>query len=136
MSNPRTARLLGAAALALLAASCATRDARIRSGQQLFDSYPQDVQTAIRDGRIEVGFTVEMVRMALGDPEAVRRRVDSEGETWVWAYRSRRPLLGVGIGGGSYGGFGGLHAYHGAELRDEIVVTLEQEVVVEIEYLE
>lgn len=131
-------RRAGALALALiaLALGCQTRSARIRDNQELFDSYPAEDQAAIRAGRIEVGFTDAQVQMALGDPDEVRRRVDAEGETVVWAYRTNRPTVGVGIGGGTYGGFGSVGVRSGGEVVYQVVVHLAQGVVTEIEYFD
>ena len=63
--------LAGLAAAALVLTACNTIDSRIGRQQALFDSYPPNVQQNIRNGVIEVGYTPEMVVMALGEPVAV-----------------------------------------------------------------
>jgi hypothetical protein len=61
------ATLLGIAAVALMA--CNTTGSRISRQQELFDSYPPEVQENIRNGVVEVGYTPEMVVMAIGEPD-------------------------------------------------------------------
>lgn len=83
---------------------------RIDSGMQQFDSWPPETQEAIREGRIEIGFTPEQVRMAWGEPDYVNRnvRAGGEAERWVWEKKSPRVGIGVGVGtSGRRGGVGG-----------------------------
>ena len=96
--------LLGIAAIALTA--CNTTGSRIRRQQELFDSYPPEVQQNIRDGGIEVGYTREMVVMALGDPD---RKIEAKAEDEsgeVWTYHKKTPGFGIGMGTGGYLGSG------------------------------
>jgi hypothetical protein len=74
---------------ALVLAGCATVDSRIRQNTALFATYSPEVQAKIRAGRIEVGFTREMVEMALGPPDRVFKRLTAEGETVIWTYVDR-----------------------------------------------
>ena len=83
---------------------------RIDTNMQDFDSWPLDVQETVREGRIDIGFTEEQVRVAWGEPDYVTRDrlPDGEGERWVWEKKSPRVGIGVGVGtGGSRGGVGG-----------------------------
>jgi hypothetical protein len=92
---------LGVAALA----GCSTINSRIEASQELFDSYPPEVQEKIRAGDIAVGFTPEMVEMAWGEPYR-KDQVTGEdfyAEVWTWS----RNIPGVGIGMGSGGYYGG-----------------------------
>lgn len=85
-------------------AGCASTSRRISRNQELFDTFPADVQAGIRAGNVDVGFTPEMVMMALGEPDRRYTRITEHGAFEVWAYRSRatpRVSLGLGIGGGS-----------------------------------
>jgi hypothetical protein len=96
--------LLAVAAIALVA--CSTTDSRISGRQELFDSYPPEVQQNIRNGIIEVGYTREMVVMALGEPD---QKVEAQPEheiAEVWTYRKSKPGFGIGMGTGSYVGSG------------------------------
>jgi len=78
--------------LALLAlfCGCASPEARIRRNPELFESFPPEAQEAIRQGTIEVGFTPEMVKMALGGPARVLQRRTAEADTTIWSYSGSR----------------------------------------------
>jgi len=62
----QTSLLLAAAALATILAACASTDSRIRDNQSTFDQLPPPVQQQIRAGQVGLGFTPQMVQMALG----------------------------------------------------------------------
>ncbi len=83
---PRFFRAATAAFLVVWLAGCATPDARIKKNQTLFDSLPAQAQAQIREGQVALGFTPEMVRLAIGDPSRRAVRTDSEGRTEVWSY--------------------------------------------------
>jgi hypothetical protein len=71
----------------LLGAACSTPATRIKKSPERFESYPETARSAIRSGKIELGFTEEMVRMALGAPDRIHRRLSGEGrESLVWIY--------------------------------------------------
>ena len=94
------------ALVAMAFAACSTVDSRIGRNQALFDSYPPEVQAKIRNGMVEVGYTPEMVIMALGEPS---RRVEIQEEdrvAEVWTYLKSTPGIGVGMGTGGYVGSG------------------------------
>ncbi len=80
--------LLAATAFALVA--CATaqqiRDRRIAASQEIFDSFSPEIQEKIQSGRIELGFTEEMVRLAWGSPAEIYSRATEQGEAVVWTY--------------------------------------------------
>lgn len=97
--------VLVALACAGLLAACASPAKRIEERQQLFDTYPPDVQQKIREGHVAPGFTEDMVWMALGDPDQKSTDSSAEGETLIWVYTRSNPGLGLSVGGG--GGFGG-----------------------------
>ncbi len=88
---------------AALLAACASTDSRIRDNQSAFDSYPPAVQQQIRAGQADIGFTPDMVRMALGEPDRKFSRTAAEGSSEVWAYRDSSPTFSFGVGGGSFG---------------------------------
>ena len=106
-----TTRLaLAALALALALAGCSTPDSRIEKNSAAFASYPPTAQAKIRAGEVEIGFTGEMVTLALGKPDRVLRRQTAEGESAVWIYADKSPTFGfgVGIGGGGHHSGGGV----------------------------
>ena len=103
-------RRLMPAVFLLLMAGCATTESRISRHQAAFDAWPAEVREKVRAGRIEVGFTPEMVQVALGEADRRSTRTTAAGTDEVWAYFDRRPKfsfgLGLGVAGGStaYGG--------------------------------
>jgi hypothetical protein len=133
----RSVALLTLAPLAL--AACSSTGSRIRSEQELFDSYPPEVQQNIRDGVIEGGYTREMVRMALGKPDRISETQAEGGPVEVWTYRrSSGPgfSVGVGVGTGTFSRSGsGVGVGTGVSLdqpprgEDIAVVEFEQGVV-------
>ena len=102
MKTSRFVLLAPLFALACLA-GCSSPDSRIKSHQATFDALPAETQTKIRAGKIEVGFTPEMVLMALGEPDRRYTRTSEKGQSEVWAYRDKGPAfsIGLGVGGGS-----------------------------------
>jgi hypothetical protein len=88
------------AAVALLA-GCSTPQTRIADNRALYDSLPAESQTLIQEGRVAVGFTPEMVKLALGEPDRIYSRVDGSGKSESWAYTSYR----LGSGGRIYTGY-------------------------------
>lgn len=69
-----------------LAAGCTTPGARIKRNPDLFASFPPDVQANVKQGKIEVGYTRDMVYIALGEPDRRYTRKTAAGEVEVWAY--------------------------------------------------
>lgn len=105
-------RARSAAGLALLLlAACSTPESRIRKHKELFAAYPPQVRDRIRAGAVDIGFTSDMVLMALGKPARKTTRTTALSAQEIWTYGDSsgvRPGVGVSIGGGSYGGFGGV----------------------------
>ncbi|WP_029918594.1 hypothetical protein [Nevskia soli] len=103
--RPSLAVLLAAALLA----ACASPASRIRQNEGVYNSYPPQIQEKIRAGQVDIGFTPEMVKLALGEPDRKFSRTSAEGNSEVWAWHDGGPMFSFGVGGGSYGGggFGG-----------------------------
>jgi hypothetical protein len=114
-----------ALALLLLAAGCSTVSSRIAKNRALFDSWPPAVQEKVAAGQVDVGFTTEQVRIALGEPDRVWTRTTMDGTSEVWSYRDRGPRVGFGVGvgmgswGGRHGSFGGVSLGTGTGYRDD-----------------
>ena len=72
----------------LLLSGCATSQ-RINKHSALFETYPGEAQKDIRKGQVEVGFTSDMVLMALGRPDRKYFRQTKDGEVLVWTYVAR-----------------------------------------------
>jgi hypothetical protein len=93
--------LISCAALALLA-GCSTPETRIQGNPQAFASLSPGDQQLIRDGRVAVGFTPEMVRLALGDPDRIYTRTDANGVNESWSYTTYESDAGVMLYRGYY----------------------------------
>lgn len=96
-------RLLALALVALLAACASTPSSRIARNRAEFEKYPPAIRVKIIEGRVDVGFTPAMVRLALGEPARIISRQADRENSEVWIYQGHRPQVGVGLGFGSYG---------------------------------
>ena len=94
-------RNLGILATIALLAGCATPQTRIAENRTLYDSLPAESQELIQEGRVAVGFSPDMVRLALGEPDRVYSRTDNSGKSESWAYTSYR----LGNGNRIYSGY-------------------------------
>lgn len=138
-ARPAWAALVPCVLVALVA--CATREARIQEEQSLFDRYPPEVQQRIRDGRVEVGDTEEMVRMTLGAPSQTSLVTDEEGDFVQWIYATSKPAVSVGIGSGGYryggGGVGGgIRVGSPARTDYRAIVEFQDGLVTRVRYFE
>ena len=117
--------LLITAAVGLLVTGCSTVDSRIAKNRDLFNTWPPAVQDKVVVGQIDIGFTPDQVRVALGEPDRVFTRTTGDGTSQVWSYRDRGPRFsfGVGVGMGSFGHrggtFGGIGVGSDAGYRDD-----------------
>jgi hypothetical protein len=116
-----------ASAVLLFAAGCSTPASRISSHQAAFDTWPAAVQEKVRAGQVDVGFTAEMVRVALGDADRMFTRTTEKGAMEVWVYNDNRPSFSIGLGlGTSHGStaYGGGVAVGGDSFRDGEVMRV------------
>jgi len=90
------------AALLLLTASCASVDSRVSDHKAAFDAWPADVQEKVRAGKVDIGFSPEMVEVALGKPDRLSSRTTAGGQADVWVYFDKGPNFSIGLGVGSY----------------------------------
>jgi outer membrane protein assembly factor BamE (lipoprotein component of BamABCDE complex) len=67
-------------ALLLAVSGCDTINQRIREKQDAFNRLDPKAQAVIRQGRVEIGYTPDMVYMALGKPDKI------EGTTWYYKH--------------------------------------------------
>lgn len=91
------------ASAALLAACSTTPEQRIAKNSALFDTYPPQIRQKIRAGEVEIGFTPDMVRLALGEPSRVFSRQTETGAAELWVYLDKGPRFSIGVGVGTYG---------------------------------
>ncbi len=89
----------------LFTAGCATStpQTRISKHRETYSQFPSEVQRKISAGEVDVGFTPEMVRLALGEPSREFSRQTGSGSAEVWVYHSSSPRVSFGFGFGSYG---------------------------------
>ena len=102
-STMRPITLLLALTTVVLLTGCSTPDSRIAKNQRDFSQYPAEVQKKIRAGEVDVGFTPEMVRLALGAPTRQFNRRTETGTVELWVYHDNSPRFSIGLGFGSYG---------------------------------
>jgi hypothetical protein len=76
--------ILGVCALAL--AGCSTVSSRIREKPAVFAKLDPAIQSRIKQGIIDVGFTPDMVYIALGRPDETRERIGQDGRETIWKY--------------------------------------------------
>ncbi|HLP24621.1 MAG TPA: hypothetical protein VK477_03005, partial [Acidobacteriota bacterium] len=95
--------------LVLFAGCASTPDQRIAQNEAAFAQFSPDVQQNLRAGRVDIGYTEQMVLIALGEPAGRFERVDPSGHTEVWVYRKSAPRFSFGFGVGSYGRHSGSH---------------------------
>ena len=94
--------ILATAAGLFWLSGCSTPETRIRQNPDLFSHLAPDQQQAIREGRVGIGFTPEMVKLALGDPDRVRIRTDVTGRSELWHYITYENADGVILYSGWY----------------------------------
>lgn len=97
-----TIRNLAVLTALVLLAGCATPQTRIAANRALYDSLQAEDQRLIQEGRVAVGFTPEMVKLAVGEPDRVYTRTDASGRSETWAYTSYRLDTGRRIYSGYY----------------------------------
>ena len=75
---------------ALLAlAGCANFEHRAKEKAAVFAALDASTQARLRDGRVEVGDTLDMAYLALGAPGETRDQTTSDGTALVWIYHRR-----------------------------------------------
>ena len=125
--------------LVALLSACSSPDSRIDSNRAVFDKFPAEVQAKIRAGKVDIGFTPEMVKLALGEPSRQLTRKTDAGEAIIWMYADNKPQISFGLGigsGGSRGGMGvGMSTSTGGYQDDEkIRVEFRAGLVESVEY--
>jgi hypothetical protein len=74
--------------LLALVAGCNSVDSRIRKNEATFRALDPETQDKLRAGKVEVGYTPDMVFIALGKPTTKTERSTKDGQTMVWTYTS------------------------------------------------
>src|SRR4051812_47022724 len=94
--------LLGAG---LLLSGCSTINSRINEKGSVFYSLDADTRAKIEHGDIALGFSPDMVYMALGNPDAKRRSTSADGTSETWTYGAYYYNTGY-VGYHRWGGWG------------------------------
>ena len=99
----RNAKRLGLCAVLLALGACSSPESRIKKNLMVFATYPPETQEDIRAGRVRLGFTKDMVQLALGEPDQKFARTTESGfrEVWVYSDYSAMPVNGVYRGSGT-----------------------------------
>jgi hypothetical protein len=84
--NTRFLASLFAAGILLAVTGCQTVDTRIKEKPEVFASLDKAVQDKIKQGIIEIGYTPDMVYLALGSPSEKREKITKEGQSEIWVY--------------------------------------------------
>lgn len=131
-------RRLKSFAVFFLLAACASPESRIKKNQAAYDAWPPAVQASVKAGKVEVGFTREQARVALGKADRVYTRKSAQAVQEVWAYGGEGARTGLGLGFGTGGGssvFGLGMGIGGREHRedDRVRVVFEDGKVVAVE---
>jgi outer membrane protein assembly factor BamE (lipoprotein component of BamABCDE complex) len=120
----KTSRILALASIAICAAliaGCSTPDTRIKSSPDVFARLNPDQQALVKSGHIAVGFEMDAVRLALGDPDRVLLITNAAGQHEVWNYVTYEDYQGGIIFEGyyhRYRGWGGPYFYGGVPFYD------------------
>ena len=67
---------------------CQTVDDRIKQKPEAFASVDKATQDKIKQGIIELGFTEDLVYVAIGTPDEKRETVTAAGNTMTWIYNT------------------------------------------------
>lgn len=68
--------------------ACSTVNSRIQENAGLYYSLDPNTQAKLAHGDIDLGFTPQMVYIALGQPDLRRTNLSQSGQTETWIYRS------------------------------------------------
>jgi hypothetical protein len=88
LMNSRLLKIAFAAGALLLAGGCQTVDDRIRQNPHVFAGLDAATQDKIRQGIIDLGFTPDMVYLALGAPDQRRESLTPDGNRLTWIYNT------------------------------------------------
>jgi len=79
------------ASVAVMMSGCVSTPARrIQQEPGMFAGFSAPVQEKVRRGEIDIGFSRDMVRLALGLPRRNQSRITEAGVTEIWIYTGMR----------------------------------------------
>lgn len=83
-----SASFLGFLAVAGLIGCQSPRESRIAEKRELFAALPAQVQGLVKEGLIDVGFTSDLVYLALGKPNRIQPGETAQGLVTTWIYKN------------------------------------------------
>jgi hypothetical protein len=113
----KTSTFFSLAPLALCAAllvGCSSPDSRIKDSPAVFNSLPPEQQDLVKAGKVAPGFSMDAVKLALGDADHVTAHTDATGTHEIWHYVTYEDYQGGVIFAGywhRYRGWGGPRFY-------------------------
>ncbi len=84
---------------------CQTVDSRIKEKPDVFARLDPATKDKIKQGIIELGYTEDMVYLALGAPDQKRESVSAAGKSVTWIYNTYYTRYDGGYYGSYYGGY-------------------------------
>jgi hypothetical protein len=84
--------LLISLVLSLGLLGCETVADRVAANQALFDALSPQDQVSVRAGAVKLGFSPQMVHIALGPASQVRETTNADGQTRTWLYQYYYPV--------------------------------------------
>ena len=86
-------RIIGVMAMMALCVGCVSTPAtRIQQDPETFSRFAPEIQAKVQKGEVDVGFTRDMVRLALGRPQRVYTRTTEAGQVEIWLYMGIRHI--------------------------------------------
>lgn len=86
--NHRLFRTIALATSLGFLAGCQSIESRIQEKPEVFYKLDRETQDKILQGIIDIGFTEDMVYMALGKPDQKRESVNENGRATTWIYNT------------------------------------------------
>ena len=80
--------LLTLVSAVLTLVGCNTVKTRIEEKSAVFASLDPQTQAKIRQGLVDIGYTTDMVYIAMGKADEIKDRVTAEGHETTWIYNS------------------------------------------------
>ncbi len=84
----KTPCLMIIAATLAFVAGCQSVGDRIEENPELFASLDRETQAKVREGMIDLGYTQDMVYLALGEPNRKRKTTTPDGVSETWIYNT------------------------------------------------
>ena len=72
-------------------------NARIQEKAAVFAGLTAEQKKAIENKSIEVGFTADMVYMALGNPSKVKEKASGDGKVTMWTYNNYSSIADASV---------------------------------------